>query len=359
MKIFIPHTNWIGNWGKYFYNAFEGEAIEVLGNKHKFHNNSIINTLKLDQISKIKNWSLHNALRTFNEQLIQDCIQEKPDIFMVMNESKLYPTTIKTIRERCKCTMVLILADDPYDSIRYVADFPHSLKYFDFIFNGEPAYNINVRKAAPNAKIFWHVGGFDSEYYHLVDDKALSMEDVKKYTCELSFTGSSYGPKAEGAYRADILSYLTDYDMKIWGDDNWPYRFKYLPQLQDCYIGTRLPYEDLRKLYHLSKINLNLPAPQVITSFQPRVFEIAACKGFQIVDYRPLIDKVFNENELVIFKTIGELREKVQYFLHHEAERNAIAERLYKKVIENFTWKKWAEKILDTIRYPKKYEELT
>lgn len=358
MKIFIPHTNWIGNWGKYFYNAFDGDSIEVTGNTHKYQQKFIVSLLKLNQISKIKNWDVHNALRTFNEALIHDCVQAKPDIFMVMNESKLFPSTIEKIKEKCKCVMICILADDPYDSVRYVADFPHSLKYFDFIFNGEPAYNINIRKTAPNTKIFWHVGGFDPEYYHVVDDKALSMGDVKKYTCELSFTGSSYGPKAEGAYRADILSYLTDYDLKIWGDDNWPYRFKYLPQLQDCYKGTRLPYDDLRKLYHLSKINLNLPAPQVITSFQPRVFEIAACKGFQIVDYRPLIDKVFKEDEVVTFKTIGELKEKIRYYLDHETERKEITERLYNKVTEKYTWKHWAKQILDTIAHPEDYEQL-
>lgn len=210
----------------------------------------------------------------------------------------------------------------------------------------------------PNQKYFGSLEDLTPEYYHVVDNKLLSLDDIKKYSCDLSFTGSSYGNKAEGAYRADILSYLTDYDLKIWGDDNWPYRFQYLPELKNKYQGTRLSYENLRKLYTLSKINMNLPAPQVVTSFQSRVFEIAACKGFQIVDYRPLIDKVFNDDELVTFKTIGELKEKANYYLSHETERMAISEKLYKKVTEKYTWKNWARQILDTIAHPENYEQL-
>lgn len=358
MKIFIPDIAWVGNYRKFFLDAMKDDAIEVVSNTNRFKANPLIHRFKLHLISKIREWDRQQAMQEYNKKVIGECVKAMPDIFMVMNESKLYPTTIKTIREKCRCIMVGIVADDPWDSIRYKADFPHSLKYFDFIFTGEPLFSINMKRVAPKGKIYYHYGGFDQEMHHPVEESSILKNDVEKFTCDISFTGSSYGPKAEGAYRSDILSYLTDFNLKIWGDDNWPYRFKYLPQLQDCYRGTRLPYDDLRKLYHLSKINLNLPAPQVLTGFQPRVFEIAACKGFQIADHRPLLRKLFTEEELVTFETIGELKEKIRYYLDHETERNEITERLYKKVTEKYTWKNWAKQILDTIAHPEDYESL-
>lgn len=357
MKIFIPQISWIGNFDRYLFSAFDVDSVEVTTNSAEFRLNRLIHLLKLQQITKIRTLENEYYQKKYNKHVLQECLACKPDVFLVFNESKLYPDTIKNIREQVKCRMVCIIGDDPWDSARWITDFPHSLKYFDIIFNAEPVWNINIKKVAPQAKIYWHCGGFDPEMHFPVDKKTMSHADIERFTCDISFTGSSYGPKAEGAYRSDILSYLTNFDLKIWGDDDWPYRFKYLPQLKAKYQGTRLSYEELRKLYTLSTINLNLPAPQVLTSFQPRIFEIAAVKGFQIADNRPLLRKLFIEEELVAFDTIDELRAKINYYLSHENERREIVEKLYKKVIENYTWKHWAKQILDTIKKPDNYEQ--
>jgi spore maturation protein CgeB len=350
MKLFIPQINWVGNFFQYFKSAFHDSAIEVATNSNIFKLNKFVHLFKLHQISKINQLENKYYLKTYNDQLIKECLAFRPDVFFVFNESYLYPDTIKTIKEQCKCLMVCALGDDPWDSIRWVADFPHSLKYFDLIFNAEPSWNVNIKKVAPKAKILWHFGGFDPQYYFPVEKKTISQADQEIYNCDISFTGSSYGNKAEGAYRSDILSYLTDFDLKIWGDDNWEYRLKFLPQLTGKIKGGRLSYPDLRKLYTLSSINLNLPAPQIITSFQPRIFEIAAVKGFQIIDNRPLLRKLFNEDEIVTFDTNDELREKARYYLDHENERNILTERLYLKVTENFTWSHWAKLVIDGIK---------
>jgi len=349
MRIFIPRISWIGNWGNYLKSAFGQNNIDIITNKKEFSLNPIIHTFKLQQISKIKIWEEQFCLRNYNEHVLNECIAAKPDVFIVMNESRLYPTTINSIKEKCKCMMVCILADNPWDSSRYIADFPHSLKFFDIIFTGEPTYNINIQRVAPKAKIFLNFGGFDPDYFYPVNEQKLTKAEIEHFKCDVSFTGTSYGPKAEGAYRSDILSYLTDFNLKIWGDSDWPYRFKYLPSLASSYKGERLSYDNLRKLYHLSIINLNIPNPQVYTGFQPRVFEIAACKGFQIADHRSLLREIFSEDELVTFQTIDELREKILFYKNNDLERNRISENLYNKVIKNFTWTAWAEKIMKVI----------
>ncbi len=359
MRVFIPKVSWVGNWGKYITDAIENQGHEVVNNSMGFRLIPFVHALKLQQITKIRTWDLNFSLKKYNEHVLKECLEFRPDIFLVMNEAKLYPTTIKQIKEKLKCTMVLILADDPWDSVRYVADFPHSLKYFDFIFNSEPAFTVNIKKAAPNAKIYWHLGGFDPNVFFKPSLTSISSDDRKKFECEASFTGSAYSPKAEGGYRSDILSYISDYDLRIWGDDDWPYRFKYLPELKQRFYGDRLSYEDLRKLYFLSRVNINLPAPQILTGFQPRVFEIAATGGFQIADSRKYFKKIFEEDELVTFDTIGELREKLDYFLTHDLERQNYIDILHNKVVNNFTWKHWGKKIMDTIINPEDFDQLT
>lgn len=352
MKIFIPKIPWVVDFHKFFIKGFKNNQVEVVTNEKDFSLNKWIHLFRLHHIAQIRAMEMESNLKEYNESVLLDCINAKPDVFLVFNECNLYPTTIRAIRERVKCKMICVLGDDPWDSTRYVADFPHSLKYFDIIFNPEVTWSVNIRKVAPNADIYWHNAGFDPDYYFPVDPSTITDGDKQKFGCELSFTGTSYGFKAEGAYRADLLAFVADYDLKIFGDNNWPYRFKYLPELSTHFYGSRLPMEDLRKLYTLTKINLNLPAPQLSTCFQPRVFEIAACKGFQILDNRSALNRIFEADEIVTFDTIPEFREKIDYYLNHEAERTAMSEKLYKKVIEKFTWDVWAKRIKEIILDP-------
>jgi spore maturation protein CgeB len=297
-------------------------------------------------------------VKKYGESVFKQCKSVKPDVVLINNESSISPEYVKRIKDECKSLMVLTLGDDPWDSVRWKCNFPHSLKHFDIIFSADPAWNNNIRKVAPQARIFWHFGGYDPDRFFPTDKSMITEEESSKLGCDLAFTGSSYAEKAEGAYRADLLSYLTMYDLKIWGGDNWEYRFQFNPVLRRCFQGPRLSFEQLRILYGTTKIFLNLPAPQVTFGFQPRVFEIAGCRGFQIADNRLLLRHLFSEDELIVFDTIGELKDKVDYYLRHKAERRQIAERLHDRVKSQYTWNHWAKRIITTIKTGSGIEDL-
>ncbi len=348
MKLFMHVGGWVGNFNNFLRDSFLELGQEVASSSSYPLGNKLISRLKLRNINQIRRFEQDLYLKKANAGVLEECCKFKPDVFIVFNENKLTPDTIRMIRERCKCLMVCFVADDPWDSSRWMADFPHSLRYFDIIFAADPGWNNNIRKSAPQARIFWEFGGYDESIFSPLSSEEMASPAAGKYECDLSFTGASYGEKAEGAYRSEILSRMADYDLRIWGDDNWEYRFKYLPELKKCYKGKRLSYPDLRRLYAKSKINLNLPSPQVILGFQPRVFEIGACQGFQVADSRMLLNYMFTEEELVSFVSIGELGEKVKYFLENETERSAYAFRLHERVRGRYTWQKSAARILKT-----------
>jgi spore maturation protein CgeB len=358
MKLFLPKISWEGDLGKYFFDSMKANNVNVINNTNTFHRNPLIKIAGLRDFNtiRLKEWKYY--AKRYGEKLLKQCVEAKPDVFFVFNESKLSPDIIQKIKEKCKCLMVLALGDDPWDSIRWQCDFPHSLKYFDIIFSADPSWNNNIRKVAPKAKIYWHFGGYDENRFRPVDTESYHQKDIERFTCDLAFTGSSYANKAEGAYRADILSYLTNYDLKIWGGDNWEYRFKFNPHLQSHYFGQKLKFDELRKLYASAKIFLNLPAPQVVLSFQPRIFEIAGCKGFQIADNRRLLRYLFTDDELVVFNTIDDLIEKIDYYLSHEKERYRLMENLHNRVARQYTWKHWAGRIVDVINSGKGIKDL-
>jgi len=358
MRMFLPRIAWEGDFGKYFFESMKTNGVDIATNTNRFHRNPLLRYTGLRLIEKIKYEERIYYTNKYAQKVLEQCIEFKPDVFFVFNQSMLNPNIIKSIREKCKCLMVLSLGDDPWDSIRWQHDFPHSLKYFDIIFSADPSWNNNIRKVAPQAKIFWHFGGYDENRFYPVNSNELMQSEKEVFTCDLAFTGSSYARKAEGAYRSDILSYLTDYNLKIWGGDKWEYRFKFNPSLKKCFQGGKLSINDLKKLYSTTKIFLNLPAPQVTWGFQPRVFEIAGCRGFQIADNRLLLRHLFSEDELVVFDSIPGLKEKIDYYIKNESERAKLANNLYKRVVNQYTWNHWALRIINTIKTGDGIEDL-
>lgn len=96
-------------------------------------------------------------------------------------------------------------------------------------------------------------------------------------------------------------------------------------------------------VYNGSKINIYV-TPRAIRSGVPlRVLEIMACQGFVLVNYQEDLAKEFEDGkELVMYRSLDEMVEKVQYYLEHEEERAQIARAGYEKVMREYNY---AEKL--------------
>jgi spore maturation protein CgeB len=336
MKFFFINFFWEGNFANHIAAAFEktGVSTHVI-NIPGFNHWS--KRLKLQQFSSVKTYLDTKTLIDSNIKVFEAIKKVKPDLLFSFNSSRLFPETVKKIRDELHCRTVCVVADNPFDSSRN-KHFALCLPYFDLILVSEKMWIPNIRRMAPDSQIEFTLGGFSPEIFKPIPYEEISNDDTDIFGCDISFTGSAYGEQAEGNYRAGILGSLSGYSVKIWGDSGWKYREKYYPSLGTAYQGTRLSYDQLLKLFTLSKINLNMPSPQILTAFQPRVFEIAATKGFQIVDYREDLFQCYHEDEIVTFKTIPELKEKINYFLENPMERTKITEKMYSKTVNYHTW---------------------
>lgn len=348
MKVLVTHSPWIGGVFVYLSNGFEKNGCQTARVVYK-RQKSALRLIKIHNIPQIGTYLERKSWSIYNKQVLT-CFKEFcPDLFITMNQSSLLPETVREI-QKGKCRTACFVADNPFDSNRFTY-FPITLKYFDYLFVADRIWIPSIRNVAPKAKIIKTIGGggFSKELFFPLDEKMLTENDRERFSCNISFTGESYGLQAEGAYRAGILDQLGSYKLKIWGDERWKIRFPYYDSLERAYQGDRLPFDDLRKLYRLSTINLNMPAPQVLTAFQPRVLEIAACKGFQIVDWREELDELFSDDELVTFRNIPDLLEKVDFFVKNPDKRQPYIDKLYAKVWNHHTWEKRAKEMLDHI----------
>ena len=176
----------------------------------------------------------------------------------------------------------------------------------------------------------------------------LSALDQRRYGADISFMGAGY-PNRREAFRQ-----LAHLDFKIWGTE-WDNEYALAPLVQQG--GARISPEEAVKIYNASKINLNLHSsvnPKTLVTggdfVNPRTFELAACRAFQLVDERSLLPELFAADELATFRSMGELKDKIDYYLSHEEERLALAEKSRSRALRDHTYQQRMAALLDFIR---------
>jgi glycosyl transferase family 1 len=105
------------------------------------------------------------------------------------------------------------------------------------------------------------------------------------------------------------------------------------------YAGGPLRYDsELASAYYHSRINMNVFHAQCVDSTNSRVYDVLAAGGFLITEHRPILEREFVLGEhLVTFKTVEEARSLVEYYLVHDAEREAIARAGQRHVLATHT----------------------
>ena len=165
----------------------------------------------------------------------------------------------------------------------------------------------------------------------------LSFTEMQKYSADVSFMGSGY------YNRVQSLPRLLDRGLKIWGTE-WLLESSLGKRVQN--MNRRLSSKEIIKVYNATQININLHSSAYHNGVNPggdfvnpRTFEILACGGFQLVDNRSELAELINiGTEVVTFKSIDELSQKVDYYLSHENEAKSIAARGQKRILKEHTF---------------------
>ncbi len=145
-------------------------------------------------------------------------------------------------------------------------------------------------------------------------------------------------------YRMRIIEASLEFEPHLYGDEGWR---KITEKKHGVYRGRIDNRIDLPVLYSSSRINLNITVPQLRNSYSHRAFEIPACGGFLLSDYRPEAEQFFEiDRELICFRTMGDLIQKATYFLKNDKERNEISQRARRRVLEEHTYVHRLKKII-------------
>ncbi len=169
-------------------------------------------------------------------------------------------------------------------------------------------------------------------------------EDRARFEADVSFIGTAKRD-ADSEYRLGMVESLDGLDVALWGS-GW----ERAGGVSFRVCGRADNRTETPLVYSLSKINLNFTTSQLVTALPMRVFDILACGGFLLTDYRSDLDRLFEPGrDLVVFRSRAELRELAEYYLAHPEERAEIARRGREKVSGRNTLSHRIEYILETI----------
>jgi spore maturation protein CgeB len=168
----------------------------------------------------------------------------------------------------------------------------------------------------------------DPTFHHPYD---LTDAQRKAYICDLAFVGTLI-PDHLYSSRIQALETLRDFDLGIWSVHDVPASLR--KQVRGRALG-----EDMLEVLSAAKITINTHGDFMRYGGNMRLFEAAAVGVFQIADDLPGVHRWFTEGETIVtYKTPEDLREKVVYYLAHEAEREAITHRAREHVYAHHTY---------------------
>ena len=290
-----------------------------------------------DHVNSLKQ-SLFNLM---SEALLSSVFNEPPDLVIFMAQSPASERTLLKLRSMGIKT-----------AYWFVEDF-RTLTYWNTIVK-----NVDYFFTIQKDDFFAELKNIGADNYHYIPLACLpdfhkkiteiNEDDRIKYGSDVSFAGAGY------YNRKNVFAQLVDFNFKIWGSE-WYVGQPLSLLIQDG--GKRFSEEEAVKIYNYSKININLHSSMWHWDINPngdflnpRVYEILACGGFQLVDRRRYLEGVFEDGkDLVVFETVDDLRKKIKYYLANEEERFAIAAHGRETAVKNHTYESRVREMMNII----------
>jgi len=319
-------------------------AFRALGHTTTFVDNSRAWELYRDATEGIKtkqaSSQLGNMLGNFLGEWSYARVAEfGPDVCVVMAQAPVGATFPVRLSKDGNVTAFWYV-----ENWRHLPYWKEIAPYYDVFFHIQPGeFEQQLNEAGVRRHAYVQTG-CDPEIHAPV---TLDPDEERAYRCDVSFAGAAYHN------RTQVFKGLTDFNFKIWGV-GWTAR-ELQPLVRDP--EQRFTPEKFAKIVAASKISLNLHSSAThdgvdpkCDAVNPRVFEIAACGGFQLCDPCIGLESLFDfETELPVYRDLCELRERIGYFLAHPEERMEFARRARDRVLRDHTYEKRAQRMLDVI----------
>ena len=333
MKILVVGLEHVGSLGWYIKQALlkMGYQLELFDYRKVAYGSLYTDFLQRFVLGRIAfKVFQREAIKGMNAKLINLARSFNPDLVIVQKGEIILPGSIREINNTLKARTVVWHADSPFSALTSSSNIILGLPEYDLCFVFDPYYIPGMMRA----------GAKRAEYLPFACDPdvhrtiSLTEEERLTYGSDIVFIGTCQN--MTNPRRREILRSLSDLDLKIWGQ-GWEALKR--SNLRKRTMGRPVYGEEMVKVLNASRIAINIHHGQSVTGVNMRTFETPACGCFLLTDEIAELSKFFKpDEEVVCYKHVSDLREKLVYYLEHPDEREEIARKGQEKARENHTY---------------------
>lgn len=291
---------------------------------------------RLDQLRGV----IHSAtdslstVRARRMKALWQAAEQGPLDVVIVCHDFLWPVEVAELRRRTGAQVAMWFPDS---MVNFGRGFFMNAPY-DGLFFKDP-YIVHAMGDVLNSPVHYLPECFNPER-HWLPEEAIGHNVA--YQCDITTAGNQH------SWRVAFYKNLSDYDVKLWGNPapGW------MPTgpVDGMYQGRGVYNHDKARAFRGAKIVVNNLLYGETWGVNVRCFEAAGAGAFQMVDWRPGLSQLFADGkELITFRSMADLKEKIDYWLPREAERRAIADVGMRRAHAEHTYKLRLDLLLDTL----------
>jgi spore maturation protein CgeB len=209
---------------------------------------------------------------------------------------------------------------------------------YDCLFFKDP-YIVHRLRAVLKSPVCYLPECFNPEKHWLPEDE-LGCDPT--YQCDITTAGGQH------SWRVAFFAHLADYDVKLWGGP--PPLWMSTTCVAGMQRGRPVHNHEKAKAFRGAKIVVNNLHYGEMWGVNVRTFEAAGAGAFQMVDWRPGLAQLFEDGrEIISFRSMTDLKEKIDFWLPREDERRTIAEASMRRAHSEHTYRLRLDLLLATL----------
>jgi len=327
------HSQWEDMWADALRkNGYDVTVIAILKNRNNF----------LRILNNISSWfwnmpfKINKTINYLYKYLLCKSLRSELkvnnyDIFFTYNGyNEIDNYTMNFIKKRVQ-KVICIYGDNPLFDSKMKFDL---FKWFDFVDIGL-VFDKYQKQCFDmyNKKTVLLPAGTDVNRFFPIKP---SSKQISEFGSDLLYVGNSLaGNQIWGDHRARILNSLSEFNLKIYGDERWRKHFVKYPNLQKNVVFRKLSTEELNVAINCTKIYLAITNPTVVNGVITRVFDAVSAGTLVIYEYRDYLFELFGD-AVPTFRNLDELKDIVNYYLINAPERKEKIQKARQILIDKY-----------------------
>lgn len=292
---------------------------------------------RLDQVRGVIHSTTDSlpAVRALRMRALWHAAEQGPLDVVIVCHDFLWPDEVAELKRRTGAQMAMWFPD-------HLANFGRGFfmnARYDGLFFKDP-YIVHALGDVLRSPVYYLPECFNPER-HSLPEEAIGHD--AGYQCDITTAGNLH------SWRVAFYKNLSDYDVKLWGNPV-PLWMIVAGPVAGMHQGRGVYNHDKVRAFRGAKIVVNNLHYSEIWGVNVRTFEAAGAGAFQMVDWRPALGQLFEDGkELVSFRSMADLKQKIDYWLPRETERRAIAEAGMRRAHAEHTYALRLGLLLDTL----------